>query len=47
MAVAHGLVVDLAGDHPLLELCHDYSVLDELVGLQLPDDAVDNLKSSL
>ena len=47
VAVAHGLVVDLPGHHPLLEPGHDHRVLDNLVSLQLPDYTVDNLQSGL
>ena len=47
VTVAHGLVVDLPGDHPLLEPRHDHRVLDDLVGLELPYRAVDNLQSGL
>ena len=47
MAIAHRLVVTLPGHHPLLEPGHDHRVLDDLVGLQLPDCGVDNLQSRL
>ena len=47
MAIAHGSVVNLPLDHPLLELGHDHGVLDDLVSLELPDRAVDDLQGRL